>query len=211
MMRSDQSTGKIFRYLTGQRTLFLLLTVLLTLCGVNKGLSQSVVLSWSSNTESNLAGYKVYYGSSSRNYYFSEDVGLSTEWILPDLPDEDIFYFSVTAYNSGGNESDYSEEVLYYFKSQSKYFFLRDNYPNPFNPVTRIPYILPEKRTIFLAIYDVLGREIKVLDEGEKFAGEYEVCWDGKDHRGHPVANGIYFCRLIVGGFSLTKKLILTR
>ena len=210
-MRRDQSTGEIFKYLTGKRTLFLLLPVLLILAGVNSVLSQGVVISWSSNTESDLAGYKVYYGGSSGIYYFSEDVGQSTEWILPELPDEDILYFAVTAYDSEGNESDYSEEALFYIRAPSKYFFLRDNYPNPFNPVTRIPYVLPEKNTIFLAIYDVLGREINVLDEGEKFAGEYEVYWDGKDHRGRPVANGIYFCRLIVGGFSLTKKLILAR
>jgi hypothetical protein len=65
MMRRDQSTGKIFKYLTGKRTLFLLLPVLLILAGVNNVLSQGVVISWSSNTESDLAGYKVYYGGSS--------------------------------------------------------------------------------------------------------------------------------------------------
>lgn len=69
-----------------------------------------VVLSWSANSESDLQGYKVYYGTSSRAYVFSRLIGNQTVYTLNQLEAGKIYYFAVTAVDTSGNESGYSEE-----------------------------------------------------------------------------------------------------
>ena len=78
----------------------------------------SVTLSWDvsdSNTDgspsSDLAGYKVYYGTSSTNYTKSINVGNNTRIVISDLQTGTKHYIAVTAYNVSGNESDYSDEI----------------------------------------------------------------------------------------------------
>ena len=72
---------------------------------------RSVVLSWDSNTESDLAGYRVYYGTSSKNYDTTFSPGKVTSVVIPDLAKDKRWYFVVTAYDFSGNESDFSDEV----------------------------------------------------------------------------------------------------
>ncbi len=69
-------------------------------------------------------------------------------------------------------------------------FFLHQNHPNPFNPITVIGYQLPVFSVVKLSIYDVLGREVAVLVEEEKAAGSYRVKWDATDF-----PSGMYFAR----------------
>jgi hypothetical protein len=176
-----------------------------------EGKAQTVIVSWQANSEPDLAGYKVYYGTHSRRYGFQKEVGLVTISEIAVLPPGDVVYFSVTAYDSSGNESDYSNEVAVHRHSESGPFMLLDNYPNPFNPATRIPYLLLDRMKIRITVYDLMGREVRVLAEGEKPAGQHEAVWDGTDKKGRVVANGVYICRLVVGQFALTKKLTLAR
>ena len=72
-----------------------------------------VTLAWDPNSESDLAGYKVYYGTSTRNYAVSYDAGKVTSYTISSLQEGSTFYFAATAYDSYGNESDFSEEVVY--------------------------------------------------------------------------------------------------
>ncbi|MBN2029542.1 T9SS type A sorting domain-containing protein [bacterium] len=184
--------------------------------GINKLLAQGAFISWNPNTEADLAGYRVYYGKSSYFFRYNVDVGLQTFHLIPALPDTGVFRFTVTAYDSSGNESGFSKIVTLYLEGdaaqqEDRIFSLGSNYPNPFNPTTKIPYFLPEDLSIKLAVYDLLGRQVICLEEGKKAAGDYEALWDGKDEYGRRVANGIYFCRLWVGDFCQTKKLIMTQ
>jgi hypothetical protein len=73
----------------------------------------SVMLIWNPNLESDIVGYKVYYGTNSRVYTEMVDVGLATSWITSTLASGATYYFAVTAYNTWALESDYSEEVSY--------------------------------------------------------------------------------------------------
>jgi hypothetical protein len=73
---------------------------------------------------------------------------------------------------------------------------LKPNYPNPFHLTTTIPYIVTEHGHIKLAIYDLIGREIKILTEGYLLSGNYSIDWDGTDKEGKRVKNGIYFCKI---------------
>lgn len=78
--------------------------------------------------------------------------------------------------------------------------------PNPFNPVTRISYYLPQEGLVKLTIYDVAGRLITSLVSDTRPQGEHTVEWDARG-----VASGIYFYRLEVGKFVETRKMILLK
>ena len=125
---------------------------------------------------------------------------------------EGSYYFAVTAYDVLGNESVYSEEVVYSFgDGPVSGFALGRNFPNPFNPVTLIPFHLQQPSQVHLAVYNMRGREVKVLLNGMQPAGDFTIRWDGKDNAGHPVASGIYFCRLKALGKVTCNKMILLR
>jgi len=85
-------------------------------------------------------------------------------------------------------------------------FYLAQNHPNPFNPVTSIPYAISSKQFITLKVYDVLGNEIETLVNEEKPAGSYEVKFDAFE-----LPSGIYFYRIQAGSFIDVKKMILIK
>ena len=86
------------------------------------------------------------------------------------------------------------------------------SYPNPFNPTTTIQYSLPQASTVTLAVYDVAGRWVRTLVDGElKDAGPHEVDWDARDHRGQPLPSGVYFYRLMAGDQVLTGRAVLLK
>ena len=88
---------------------------------------------------------------------------------------------------------------------------LRGNYPNPFNPMTRIEFDLPEPAAIALEIFDVTGRFVRTLVDGRETAGRKQTFWDGTDARGASVASGVYYCRMTAPGYEKTLKLTLLK
>ncbi len=72
-----------------------------------------VSIKWTHNTESDLAGYKVYFGNATRVYQTTIDVGNNPTIEVIDLVEGDTYYFAATAYDTSGNESDYSTELVY--------------------------------------------------------------------------------------------------
>lgn len=90
-------------------------------------------------------------------------------------------------------------------------FFLGDNQPNPFNPVTWLRYSLPSPGRVSLCVHDLRGRLVQRLVHGEQSVGEHRVVWDGRDDRGVPAASGAYIARLRTCHGTLTKKLMLAR
>lgn len=73
---------------------------------------------------------------------------------------------------------------------------LRQNYPNPFNPDTKISFYLPTRQYIKLSIFDILGRKVATLVEGDKNAGEHSVHWIANDDSNIIMPSGIYFAVL---------------
>ena len=90
-------------------------------------------------------------------------------------------------------------------------FALQQNAPNPFNTSTIIGYALPRSVDVGLKVYDLRGQEVITLVEGYQEAGQYQVCWDGRDQQGRPVASGIYVYRLQTGEFEAVKRMTLVR
>ncbi len=90
-------------------------------------------------------------------------------------------------------------------------FSLQQNFPNPFNPETKIKYELPSTSKVLLRIFNELGEEVRTLVDKEQPAGRYQVQWDGKDNNYQPVATGVYFYQLYVEGTAQTKKMLLLK
>ncbi|MCY3551714.1 MAG: leucine-rich repeat domain-containing protein [Candidatus Poribacteria bacterium] len=93
---------------------------------------------------------------------------------------------------------------------------LLNNYPNPFNPETWIPYQLSEPAEVTLRIYAVNGSLIRTLALGQMPAGIYQIrpraaYWDGKNDLGESVASGVYFYTLTAGNFTATKKMLIRK
>ena len=93
---------------------------------------------------------------------------------------------------------------------------LGQNFPNPFNPETWIPYQLSRDSNVTIQIYNVSGRVIRTLNLGHKSTGSYlttstAAYWDGKNNSGEHVASGIYFYTLQTDKFSATRRMVILK
>jgi hypothetical protein len=130
-----------------------------------------------------------------QSYYTYTDAGL--------ISGKYRYRLNQVDYN-GNNEYHYlANEVII---GKPDRFFLLQNFPNPFNPVTEIYYNLPEDSYTEIKVYDICGREITVLVDGFKTAGYYSVQFEAAN-----IANGIYFYMLRAGSYSEIKKMILIK
>ena len=105
--------------------------------------------------------------------------------------------FTTTGNTTGVNENN---------ASTISSFELRNNYPNPFNPTTVITYQTAKASSVKLIIYDMTGREIATLVNGEKAAGSYSVPWNASN-----ISSGVYFYKLTADNFSQVKKMVLIK
>jgi hypothetical protein len=85
-------------------------------------------------------------------------------------------------------------------------YSLSENYPNPFNPSTIIRYSVADAANVRLVIFDILGKEIKVLVNEKKEPGNYEVYFDAGN-----LASGIYFYTMTTKAFTSTRKMMLVK
>jgi hypothetical protein len=83
---------------------------------------------------------------------------------------------------------------------------LSQNFPNPFNPVTKIQFSLPHNSYVTLEVFNTLGERVGVLASEELSAGTYNYSWDASN-----LTSGVYFYQLKAGSFVETKKMMLTK
>ena len=85
-------------------------------------------------------------------------------------------------------------------------FQLYQNYPNPFNPTTNIKFDIAKNSVVKLTIFDMNGKEIVTLLNGELQPGTYSIDWNGSNY-----SSGVYFYKLELPGFTETRKLMLLK
>jgi hypothetical protein len=132
--------------------------------------------------------------------HFTEDFLFAPDFSYRESETEDGFFFILTGWVE---DTDISSPPVEHQ--------LLQNYPNPFNPNTTINFALPEKSQVRLKIYDMSGKLVNVLVNGEKEAGYHSVIWNGTDELGQEVASGIYFFQIESGDFTQLKKCLLLK
>jgi len=104
------------------------------------------------------------------------------------------------------NLSQIEENENGYSQLKPGAYILEQNYPNPFNPFTKIRFSIQSPQQVSLKVYDILGREVKVLVNDRKAAGDYEVNFDGS-----ALVSGMYLYKLTAGDHTKVKKLLLLK
>ena len=94
--------------------------------------------------------------------------------------------------------------------------FLGQNFPNPFNPETWIPYALKDDAQVEIHIYDAVGRQVRVLELGFRASGYYmqrdnAAYWDGRNLFGERVASGVYFYQIKAGDFQSVSRMVILK
>jgi len=116
-----------------------------------------------------------------------------------------VFGSNGTYYDSVTAIDDYSDIIA------PEGISLRQNYPNPFNPSTNIEFVLNKATDVQLVVYDVTGRTIRTLVNGQLTAGPHKLVWNGLDNNNVQVGSGIYFYQLRAGDVVQTRKMVMMK
>lgn len=175
--------------------------------------SNNVKLNWSTVSEENNSGFDVERKVSGRDSWakITNVAGNGTSNNVHTYSFEDrnlasgkySYRLKQIDYNGNFTYYDLSNEVI--IGAPGKYS-LTQNFPNPFNPSTTISYEIPVNNFVSLKIYDMMGKEVASLVNGNQEAGFYSVKFDASK-----LASGIYFYKLQANDFSSTKKLMLVK
>ena len=88
---------------------------------------------------------------------------------------------------------------------------MHQNFPNPFNPITKIKYDLPKGEFVAINIFDLMGRNVRALENKNQKAGQHTVSWDAKNNSGQPVSAGMYIYTIQAGEFRQSRKMVLLK
>jgi photosystem II stability/assembly factor-like uncharacterized protein len=173
--------------------------------------NDQVVLQWTTATELNNKGFEIerkVKGNIWKQIGFIQGKGTTTEiqnYSFTDIPESnEIYVYRLKQIDLDGKYS-YSNEIEVNL-IQVKEFSLNQNYPNPFNPSTIITYTIPEASVIKLTVFNSLGQEVKVLENGFKPAGIYKI-----EFKAEGSASGIYYYKIEAGSYSQVKKMTMLK
>ncbi|MEO0215472.1 MAG: T9SS type A sorting domain-containing protein [candidate division WOR-3 bacterium] len=144
-------------------------------------------------------------------FFCGSRIYMSASGVFPQVGDRWIVYPSQNSPPIKGNVYRFTPvNYIAETKSQLKPFSFQI-LPVPSRNNLTIAYSLPKVQKISLAIYDVLGRQVKRLRDGIEKPGDYKIFWNGFDDNNRKVSSGVYFCRFETEGLCLTKKVVLLR
>lgn len=175
-----------------------------------------VELSWATASETNNYGFEIERQAKGQTEWqkltFIKGAGTSADEKKYSYRDEVIesgtYLYRLKQIDSDGSFA-YSESMEVRV-DQPRAFRLGQNFPNPFNPSTRIDFTLPKDSAIpvSLIIYNLMGQEIRTLLNASLQAGDHQMGWDGRDDQGRQVGSGVYFYRLQAGTELAFRKMI---
>jgi hypothetical protein len=99
----------------------------------------------------------------------------------------------------------------YIARSLPVHYNLHPNYPNPFNPSTKISFDVPVKSRTIIKIFNIKGELVKNLVDDIFEVGTYSLEWDGTNDHYKQLGSGIYFCKIRINDFVSSRKMVLLR
>jgi len=184
------------------------------------GTESAISISWDQSQEDDFAFYQVY--RSTEPDFDPNEIDPLVETVETVYTDSDvvggvIYYYRISAFDTHGNESEYSDQVSASVLSIDDEigipdeYALKQNYPNPFNPVTTLHYDLPEDGLVNITIYDIMGRVVKTMVNNTQEAGYKSVIWNATNDYGNPVSGGVYLYQIHAGDFRQSRKMVMLK
>lgn len=180
-----------------------------------------VRLNWDASTAADIHHYVVYRDTAA-TFVPSADKMMTvvnhptTQWT--ETPPAGPWYYVVSAVDTGGHAGGFSDRILAHAApsgvpgaSLPTVLAVAGVRPNPFNPRTVVSFDVPRDGRVRVAIYDLAGRLVRRLVEGNLTAGRHEATWDGADDAGRAAAAGVYLLRLVDGQAAVSAKLVLAK
>lgn len=160
--------------------------------------------------------YRVYRKFDTGPFQFIQETTSNSHTEFISLYGNYKYYITVRYLNTEGTPSDTLSFAYPYVdgndpQTPGLVTRLNANYPNPFNPTTRISFDLAQPGKAALSVYNIKGQLVKTLANGEFASGKHTVVWDGRDTKNRPVASGVYFYRLETKGYIKTNKMLLMK
>ena len=126
--------------------------------------------------------------------------------------DNEVYDYRIADVDYDGNKEYHSLQLMGISPASIPItYVLHQNYPNPFNPITTLSYDLPEDAMVTIAIYDLMGRSIRLLVNSNQSAGYRSVQWDATNNLGEPVSAGMYIYTIQAGEFRQVRKMVLLK
>lgn len=177
-----------------------------------------VKVAWQPNTEPDLAGYIVYYGTQERPQRHRIEVGRQTQFLIQDLEPGKTYFVTVTAADQEGNESLPAERIAVRLGGAPEenngalpQHYLLQNFPNPLRASavkTTLPFILNTDSPVRLEIFNALGQLVITLRDESMKAGLRTAAWNGRDAQNRPVQSGVYIYRLETSDQVSSRKMV---
>jgi hypothetical protein len=176
------------------------------------GLSPTITFLW--NAVSTATSYRIKISSDSLfNTIVKDSIITSDSLTLTGFTNAQ-YYWKVASINSGGTGIFSSvwkftvnpNGIIGIASDIPKEFKLHNNYPNPFNPITKIKFEVPKNSIVKISIYDITGREMRILVNSNYIPGTYEVIFDAST-----LSSGIYFYRMQTNSFNSVKRMVLIK
>ena len=175
---------------------------------------EGILLTWDSSMDEDFGYHRIYRHDTDSGDPAIEFTTVDTFYV--DDVAEGNYEYWITAVDLNGNESDPSIIVTVTLAIDNGLavpmeFALQQNYPNPFNPSTQIQYALPTDANVTIAIYDLVGRQIRTLVNEQVTAGYHSTLWNATNDMGSPVSAGVYIYTITANDFRDVKKMILLK
>lgn len=157
----------------------------------------------------------IYYAAMDIGVFFTNNYGATWTELADGLPNTVAMHLDyhqatnrlrIGTHGRGVWETSNPVGLINYSNEVPAGFSLQQNFPNPFNPVTTIKYDILKEGFVKLAVYDILGRELKAIINQNQKAGTYTVQFDGS-----ALSSGVYFYKIISDGFTETRKMMIVK
>jgi surface protein len=175
----------------------------------------SIVLQWNTQVDEDFSYHNIY-----KNDLNSADLAMvfttTDSFYVDQEGTQGLYEYWITAVDSAGNESDVSDIAAAVLSSSEQVtvptvFALEQNYPNPFNPSTQIRFAIPEQSMVTISVYDMMGRKVRTLIQGNISAGYHTTVWNATNDKGLPVGAGMYIYTIRAGAYHQMKKMVLLK
>jgi len=181
-----------------------------------------VIIKWTTKSEIQNLGFNVFRGTAKNsawnklNTVLIKGAGTSVKehhyvYIDKNVEKSGLYYYKIEQIDTDGMITYFGPVQLDVEVNLPKSYSLKQNFPNPFNPITNIIYALPEESNVQIKIFNTRGELVRVLVNQKQNAGIYKITWNGTSDNGQSLSSGLYFMNIEAGKFHEIKKMIYTK